>query len=473
MPDFDVAILGGGPAGYVAAIRGAQLGGRVCVIEPENLGGTCVTWGCIPTKTLIASAHVLKMARRAKEFGVIIDGTIRPDFPGMMARKDRVVDGLVKGVEGLFKSYGITRIKGRGRLTGPGRLKIDKVSSSEDGPGDVTAGKIIIATGSRPAQFPAFPSDGKHILTSDDAMRLKNLPKSFLIIGAGIIGCEFAFLLRTLGCEITMVEMLHRALATEDEDISKILERELKKEKIKLIVNERIEKVDVRGGGVVARLKGGDEIKAEKALVSIGRAFNTDEIGLEAVGVSLAKNKSIAADSKMETNVPGIYAAGDVAGGKLLAHKGSAEGIVAVSNALGVEKEMNYLAVPAGIFTHPEVGSVGLTEAQAREGDRPVKVGRFLYRAIGKPHATGELVGEVKIVADERTGEILGAHIIGESAADLIHEATLAMRWELTVEELAETIHVHPTVSEALMEAAHAVQGMSLHQPKAAGTPGA
>ena len=198
-----------------------------------------------------------------------------------------------------------------------------------------------------------------------------------------------------------MVEMLPRALATEDEDISKILERELKKEKIKLIVNERIEKVDVRGGGVVARLKGGDEIKAEKALVSIGRAFNTDEIGLEAVEVSLAKNKSIAADSKMETNVPGIYAAGDVAGGKLLAHKGSAEGIVAVSNALGVEKEMNYLAVPAGIFTHPEVGSVGLTEAQAREGDRPVKVGRFLYRAIGKPHATGELVGEVKIVADE------------------------------------------------------------------------
>ncbi|MFQ5914011.1 MAG: dihydrolipoyl dehydrogenase [Nitrospinota bacterium] len=463
MADFDVAVLGGGPAGYVAGIRGAQLGGRVCVIEREKAGGTCLNWGCIPTKSLIASADVLRLTKRAAEYGVIIDGEVRADFAAMMARKDKIVSGMVRGIEGLFKSHGVTHVKGRGVLDSDGRIQ---VKEGERKPSELAADKILLATGSRPAQFPAFPTDGVDILTSDDAVTLKEVPESLLIVGAGIIGCEFAFLFQALGCEVTVLEMLPRAVATEDEDISKTLERELKKEKIRLVVNQKIERVEKKRGYVEARLAGGETVKARKALVSIGRAPNAEDIGLETVGVALAEQGHIRVNERMQANVPGIYAAGDVAGGKLLAHKASAEGIVAMTNALGGDKTMRYEAVPAGIFTHPEIGSIGLTEAQARQAGRSVKAGRFPYRALGRSQVAGEIAGEVKVVADEATGEILGVHIIGANAAELIHEAAVAMRWELTVDELAETVHAHPTLSECVMEAAHAVRGMSAHQPK-------
>lgn len=464
MADFDVAVLGGGPAGYVAAIRGAQLGGRVCVIEPERVGGTCLNWGCIPTKSLIASAEVFRLARRAGEFGVVIEGEVRADFAAMMARKDRIVAGLVKGIEGLFKSHGVARIEGRGALKSAGRIQVEGPDGKTS---EVSADKVLLATGSRPAQIPSFPTDGKDILTSDDAVALKEVPESLLIVGAGIVGCEFAFLFSALGSEVTVLEMLPRALPTEDEDVAKLLERELKKEKVRLIVNQRIDRVESKGGFVEARLAGGEVVKAQKALVSIGRALNTQGIGLEAAGVALADGGRIRVNARMETSAPGVYAAGDAAGGKLLAHKASAEGIVAMTNALGGDRTMRYETVPAGIFTHPEIGSVGLTEAQAREAGRGVKVGRFPYRALGRSHAAGEIAGEVKVVADEGTGQILGVHIIGASAAELIHEAVVAMSGELTVDELAETVHAHPTLSESVMEAAHAVRGLSVHQPKA------
>ncbi len=463
MADFDVAVLGGGPAGYVAAIRGAQLGGRVCVIERDKVGGVCLNWGCIPTKSLIASAEVLRLVKRAAEFGVVIDGEVRADFAAMIARKDKIIAGMVKGVEGLFKSHGVTQIRGRGVLRSAKRIEVNEADGSVS---DLSADKVLLATGARPAQFPAFPTDGKDILSSDDAVVLEEIPESLLIIGAGIIGCEFAFLFSALGCEVTMLEMLPRAVATEDEDISKLLERELKKEKIRLIVDQEVEGVERKSGFVEAKLEGGERVKAQKALISIGRALNTGDIGLEEAGVALAEEGHIRVNGRMETGVSGIYAAGDVAGGKLLAHKASAEGIVAVTNALGGDKIMRYETIPAGIFTHPEIGSIGLTEAQAEEAGKGVKIGRFPYRALGRSQAAGEIAGEVKIVASEGTGEILGVHIIGASAAELIHEAAVAMTWELSVDELAETIHAHPTLAESVMEAARAVRGMSVHQPK-------
>ena len=424
MADFDVGVLGGGPAGYVAAIRGAQLGGRVCVIERDKVGGVCLNWGCIPTKSLIASAEVLRLVKRAAEFGVVIDGEVRADFAAMIARKDKIIAGMVKGVEGLFKSHGVTHIRGRGALRSARRIEVNEADGSVS---DLSADKVLLATGSRPAQFPAFPTDGKDILSSDDAVVMEEIPESLLIIGAGIIGCEFAFLFSALGCEVTMLEMLPRAVATEDEDISKLLERELKKEKIRLIVDQEIEGVEKKSGSVEAKLAGGERVKAQKALISIGRALNTGDIGLEAAGVALAEEGHIRVNGRMETDVSGIYAAGDVTGGKLLAHKASAEGIVAVTNALGGDKTMRYETIPAGIFTHPEIGSIGLTEAQAKEAGNGVKIGRFPYRALGRSQAAGEIAGEVKIVASEGTGEILGVHIIGASAAELIHEAAVAM----------------------------------------------
>ena len=463
MADFDVAVLGGGPAGYVAAIRGAQLGGSVCVIERDQVGGVCLNWGCIPTKSLIASAEVLRLAKRAAEFGVVIDGEVRADFAAMIARKNKIIAGMVKGVEGLFKCHGVTHIRGRGALHSAGRVEVNEADGSVS---DLSANNVLLATGSRPARFPAFPIDGKDILSSDDAVLLEEIPESLLIIGAGIIGCEFAFLFSALGCEVTMIEMLPRAVSTEDEDISKLLERELKKEKVRLIVDQEIEGVEKKSGSVEAKLAGGGRVKAQKALISIGRALNTGDIGLESAGVALAEEGHIRVSGRMETGVSGVYAAGDVAGGKLLAHKASAEGIVAVTNALGGDKTMRYETVPAGIFTHPEIGSIGLTEVQAKEAGKGVKTGRFPYRALGRSQAAGEIAGEVKIVADEATGEILGVHIIGASAAELIHEAAVAMTWELSVDELAETIHAHPTLSESVMEAARAVRGMSVHQPK-------
>ncbi|MFQ5692386.1 MAG: dihydrolipoyl dehydrogenase family protein, partial [Nitrospinota bacterium] len=315
MADFDVAVLGGGPAGYVGAIRGAQLGGRVCVIEQEKLGGTCLNWGCIPTKSLIASADVLRLARRAAEFGVIIDGEVRADFAAMMARKDKIVAGMVKGIGGLFRSHGVTHVNGRGTLKSAGRIQVREAGGKTT---EVSADKVLLATGSRPAQIPAFPTDGADILSSDDAVALKEVPESLLIVGAGIIGCEFAFLFRALGCEVTMLEMLPRAVSTEDEDISRVLERELKKEKIRLLTGRRIERVERKRGFVEAKLAGGETVKAEKALVSIGRALNTEGIGLEGAGVALAEKGNVRVNGRMETSAPGVYAAGDVAGGKLL-----------------------------------------------------------------------------------------------------------------------------------------------------------
>lgn len=461
---FDVAIIGGGPAGYVAGIRGAQLGGRVCVIEERELGGVCLNRGCIPTKALVASVRALRTAREAASFGVMVSGDVAPDLPAMMARKNKVVEGLVKGIQGLFKSNGVIHIKGRASFLGPGKLQVE----GPEGRREIGARKVIVATGSRPAELPGLPLDGKNVITSDEALELKAVPESILIVGAGYIGCEWACIFRELGSEVTLVEVLPRILPLVDEDMAKTLEREFKKNKIAALTGKTVEKLSPNPqGGLVARLSGGEEVGAEIVLVSVGRAYNTEGLGLEGVGVELGENGAISVNERMETTAPDIYAAGDVVGGMLLAHVASAEGMVAAANALGGEERMSYDAIPSGIFTLPEIGTVGLSESQAREAGQDLRVGRCSFRALGKAHALGETVGEVKIVADAETEEILGVHIIGAHAADLVHEAALAMRNELTIEEIVATVHAHPTMAEALMEAAHAVHGRAIHLPKA------
>jgi dihydrolipoamide dehydrogenase len=446
-----ITILGAGPGGYVAAIKAAQLGAEVTIIEDGEVGGTCLNWGCIPTKTLIASAEVLHKTRNARSFGLELDGTITPNIEKIVERKNKVVSTQIKGIRGLFKSWGINLIEGRGVIIGPQKIQVTLKDGSIQ---DVDTDKIIIATGSRPAQIPVFPFDGKRILSSDHAVNPDSIPKSLLIVGAGVIGCEFAFIYKEFGADVTMVEMMPNAVSTEDEEISQILERELKKNKIKLLTNTSVDKVDLNDDGVSVQLSNDKIIEAEKVLVSIGRAVNTENIGLEEVGVNKGQRGEIIADNKLQTNIDGIYAIGDVIGGIMLAHLASKEGIVAAENAMGGNSTVNYDVVPAAIFTSPEIGSVGLREKQAAEKGINYKVGKFQFRGLGKAHAMGEISGLFKIISEQESDKILGAHIIGAHASDLVHEIAVAMEKGLTVKDIAHTIHAHPTLAEGIMEAA-------------------
>lgn len=458
-----LAILGAGPGGYVAAIKAAQLSAQVTIIEEKEVGGTCLNRGCIPTKALLASSEMLSKVRELEDFGIELKGEIVPNLSKIIERKNRVVNTQVKGIRSLLKSWGITLKEGRGIFISPKEIGVTLKDGSKD---NVKADKIIIATGSRPAQIPAFSFDEERILSSDDALELKEIPKSLLIVGAGVIGCEFACIYRELGSDVTMVEMLPRAIATEDMEISELFEKELKKKKIKLYTNVKVEKVDKRDDGVHAFLSDGKEIVAEKVLVSIGRAFNSDGIGLEAVGIDKGNRGEIIVNEKMETNVPNVYAIGDVTGGILLAHVASKEGVIAAENASGASNNIDYSVVPAAIFTSPEIASVGLREYQAMEKGIKVRTGHFQFRALGKAHAIGEIAGFVKIVADSDSDRVLGVHIIGPHASDLIHEAALAIKAGLKTKDIAETIHAHPTLSEGIMEAAEDVYGKAIHIPK-------
>ena len=464
--NYDVAVVGGGPGGYVAAIRGAQLGAKVCVVEEDRVGGTCLVRGCIPSKTLISSAELYGKMKNATEFGIDIKGDVLPNWKNMVARKNKVVDVNVGGIQALFKSYGVTLLPGRGSFA-------DKSTLNVAGPkGEATqikADKVIIATGSKPANIPAFPYDGKKIISSDEALDLKELPTSILIVGGGYIGCEFASIFSELGVQVTVIEMLPRTLPLMDSSLSTVLERELKKNKVKILLGKKIESImENDKGQMEASLEGGEKVAADLALVAVGRAPNSDGLEPTKAGVVLGKGKEIAVNEKMETKISGIYAIGDVVGIDkiMLAHVASAEGIVAMENALGKEAEMDYRVVPACVFTSPEIGSVGSTEEEAKSKGHNVKTGVFPFRSLGKAHAIGETSGEVKIVSDSETDEVLGLHIIGPHATDLIAEAALAMKGELTVEEIASTIHAHPTLAEAMMETAHDVHKMAIHLPK-------
>jgi dihydrolipoamide dehydrogenase len=458
-----VAVIGSGPGGYVAAIKAAQLGAEVTVIEDDEVGGTCLNWGCIPTKTVIASAEMYSKTRELEAFGIELKGEVAANLFKIQERKNKVVGTQVKGIRSLFKSWGISLKEGRGVLISPKEIEvISKNGASERVPCD----KIIVATGSRPYSIPAFPFDGQRIISSNEAVNLSEIPGSLLIVGAGVIGSEFACIYSALGSDVTMIEMMNRAVSTEDYEVSELLEREFKKKKIKLFTKTGVQKVEVRDDEVHAFVTDGKELVAEKVLVSIGRTLNSDNIGLETVGIVRGKKGEIMVNKRMETNIPGIYAIGDVVGGMLLAHVASREGMVAASNALGIDAVMDYSAVPAAIFTSPEIASVGLREFQAAEKGLKIRTGRFLFRGLGKAHAIGEIAGFIKVIADEATDRIVGAHIVGPHASDLIHEYAVAMQNGLTARDVARTIHAHPTLSEGLMEAAEDVHGEAIHVPR-------
>jgi len=455
-----LAVLGAGPGGYVAAIRAAQSGAEVTVIERDEVGGVCLNRGCIPTKTLIVSCELLAAARKSESFGIDISGKIVPNLSRILERKNKVVDTLVRGIVDIFRSHGIILKKGQGILTSARSMSVTAAAGEYE---KIGFDRLIIATGSRPLEIPSFPFNSKRIISSDDALRINEIPKSLLIIGAGVIGCEYADIFNGLGSEVTIIEKLPRALPAEDAEISGLFERELKKKKIKLYTNVVVEKVDIMADGIRVVLPGGKEISAEKALVSVGRDFNTNGIGIEEAGVAKGVCGEICVNDAMETNVPGIYAAGDVTGGIMLAHVASMQGIVAARNIMGGRERIDYAAVPSAIFTSPEIASVGLKEYEAAEKGIKVRTGHFPFRALGKAHALGEIDGMVKIVSDHLSDKVLGVHIIGPRSSDLIHEAALAVRKGLTTKDISETMHAHPTFSEALREAAEDVHGEAIH----------
>lgn len=463
-----IAILGAGPGGYVAAIRAAQLGAQVTVVEQEALGGVCLNWGCIPSKALLAVVELGDKLKKAAEMGLTGVGTFGYDPARMVSRKNTVVASLRRGVATLFKSWNITHVEGRGALVDARTIRVTKSDGSRQ---DVQADALVVATGSSWPNLPQFPVDGRLVITSREALDLSVVPASLLIIGGGVEGCEFASLYSGLGTKVTVVELLPRVLPTEDEEISMIVARELKKRSAEICVGTSVEQWERRPGGLKATLKDGTIVDAQQILVSVGRGFNTRDIGLERVGVALGRRGEVLVDETLQTNVAGVYAIGDVTGKAMLAHVASAQGKVAVAHALGHEARINYDVIPAGIFTLPEVGRVGLTEAQARaqceaRGGEPahdLKVGRFRYVALGKSQATGETTGLFKLIADGQTGKLLGAHIVGAHASDLIHEAALAMETDIPASRVASMIHAHPTMAEGLMEAAEDLTGEAIH----------
>ncbi len=456
-----LTIIGAGPGGYVAAIRAAQMGAQVTVVEDAEVGGTCLNRGCIPTKTLIASAQALTHARSGAQFGLVFSGDVSFNLEKIRERMNKVVSTQVKGIKALFKGNGITLVDGRGSLLSAGLVGVRRTDGTHE---EIPSDRIIIATGSRPAKLPGFDFDGKDIMTSDDAVRLDKIPTSLIIIGAGVIGSEFAFIYGTYGSQVTILEMMPRALSTEDPEISSLIEREFKKAKIKLIASVRVERLEKeRDGSIRAQLSNGSQINAESVLVSIGRSMNSEGLGLEIAGVAKGARGEISVNEKMQTNVPTVYAIGDVTGKMMLAHVASHQGLIAAENALGGDAKMDYSVIPAGIFTMPEIGSVGLREDQALEKGVRVKIGRFQYRALGKAHAMGEIVGMVKVIADSATDKLLGVHVCGAHASDIVHEGALAMKAGATARELGSMIHAHPTLSEALMEAAEDVHGNAIH----------
>lgn len=459
MKEFDVVIIGAGPGGYVAAIRGAQMGGKVAVIERDKVGGTCLNRGCIPTKALYYSAGALAGARHAADFGVSV-GEVSFDLSKAVERKDGVVKKLVGGVEQLLKGNGVEVIRGEGYIEAPGRVRVTGTGTVET----IGAKSIIIATGSEPALIPAFNIDRKNVLTSTEILDLKAVPQSLLIIGGGVMGCEFATMFSTFGSSVIIVELLPTILSTEDKMVSRAVAKRYKDTGVSVLTEVSVESVTVEGeGSVKTRLKDGSEFITEKVLVAIGRSFNSERMGLDAAGVAVDRGR-ISVSSAMETNVKGIYAIGDVTGKMLLAHVASVQGTVAVSNALGRSATMDYSVIPAGIFTDPEIASVGLREKDAEAQGIKVSVGRFPYAASGKAMGMGETEGFVQIVADPETDKVLGCSIVGAHATDLIGEVALAMRSGLKVKDIAETIHAHPTLPEIVMEAAEDVHGAAIHK---------
>ncbi|MBI9036344.1 MAG: dihydrolipoyl dehydrogenase [Bacteroidales bacterium] len=461
--NYDLIVIGSGPGGYVAAIRAAQLGLKTAVVERAELGGICLNWGCIPTKALLKSAQVFNYLKHAQDYGIKIDGEATPDFEAIVKRSRGVAEGMSKGIEYLFKKNKIEKIQGLGKLM-PG-----KKVAVQDAEGNVTeysANHIILATGARSKELPNLKQDGKKIIGYREAMTLPKQPESMVVVGSGAIGSEFAYFYNSIGTKVTLVEFLPNILPLEDEDVSKQMGRSLKKQGLKVMVKSTVEKVDTTGDKckVYIQTKKGEEIiEADIVLSAVGVVTNIEGIGLEETGVKVENGKVIV-DDYYRTNVEGVYAIGDIVKGPALAHVASHEGITCVEKIAGIDTEaIDYNNIPACTYTNPEVASVGLTEAQAKEAGYELKVGKFPFTASGKASAGGNKDGFVKVIFDAKYGEWLGCHMVGDNVTEMIAEAVVARKLETTGHEIIKTVHPHPTMSEAVMEAVAAAYDEVIH----------
>ncbi|MEV4153301.1 dihydrolipoyl dehydrogenase [Nocardia salmonicida] len=476
MPEFDLLVIGGGPGGYVAAIRAAQRGLKVCVVEKERPGGVCLNWGCVPTKAMLRSAEVFQTLASAAEFGVYADN-VRYDFAAVRQRKDSIVKELTDGVAGLLKANGVTVIEGHARFVEPTVVEVHEVGASpifDGGPRyaapagtairRVSARDVIVATGSVPAQLPIPGAELPGVVTSDGAFGLTEVPRRLVIIGGSAVGAEWASLFATFGSQVTVVEMQDRLVPLEDKEISDTLGRSFRKRGITVLTGATVTAITegdalrVSVGGPAAQ-----ELDADVVLVGVGRRPNTAELGLDVAGIATDASGFIDVDDRLRTGVEHVYAIGDVTGRALLAHVASHQGITAAEVIAGHDAHIDYTVIPAATFTHPEIASVGLTEEAARAAGHEVITAKFPFAALGRAKTFGETEGVIKIVAGQAHQEVLGVHIIGPSASDLIAEGALAISLEATLDELADTIHAHPTLGEIGMEAAMAGLGLPVH----------
>ena len=455
---FDVVVVGTGPGGYVSAIRAAQLGLSVGVVEDDRPGGVCLNWGCIPTKALLRNAEVVHLLEKAETFGITVQG-VHADYAAAIKRSRGVADRMAKGVEFLFRKNKITLFAGTGSLTGKNTVEV----KGRDGTTTLEARRaVILATGSEPKSLPGVTIDEKIVISSNGAVRNEAKPTSIVVIGAGAVGVEFADVYRSYGVEVTILEILDRVVPIEDQDVSAQLARNLSRRGIQIKTGVKVTSVKPGGAGAVVETDGG-KLEAEQVLMAVGRAARVKGIGIETLGITLDRG-FVKVSPTMETSVKGVYAIGDMAGPPLLAHKAMAEGVVAAEAIAGKNpRPVDYANVPSCTYCRPQVASIGLTEAKAKEGGREVTVGKFPFTANGKAVAMAETDGFIKVVADKKTGEILGAHIIGTEATEVIHEFAVGRTLEATLEELIHTIHAHPTISEAAFEATLAALGHAIH----------
>ncbi len=459
MPQYDLAIIGGGPGGYVGALRAAQLGMRVALVERDRVGGLCLNWGCIPSKALLWNAEVVNLVREADTWGIAFDN-LRVDLGKAVDRSRKVVDRMVGGVEFLLKKRGVTVHQGVGRPKSAREIAVEPSGEV------VEANAIIIATGARPRSLPGVEIDGRIVITSREALELREPPARAVIVGGGPIGCEFAYLWNAYGTQVTILEMLGHLLPLEDEDVSAQVERAFKKAKIGFRTGAKVAGISVTDGAAKVRFAIGEkeeELQADRVLMGVGFQPNTENLGLDDIGVETERGW-VKVDQRLHTNVPGVFAIGDVTGRMMLAHVASAMAVDVVERLAGLEPpELDYDKMPRATYCQPQVGSVGLTEKQARERGHEVKIGRFPFRAVGKAVATDHTDGLVKVVADARTGELLGVHLVGPDATELLAEAALGIALESTPRELGWLVHAHPTLAEAVKEAALAVEGEAIH----------
>jgi dihydrolipoamide dehydrogenase len=457
--DYDLIIIGSGPGGYEAAIRASQLKLKVAVIERAELGGICLNWGCIPTKSLLKSAQVFEYLTHASDYGITISGEFKPDFKAMVARSRTVANGMSKGVQFLFKKNNIEHIKGFGRLAGKNSVEVEDTDGNKK---NYKATNIIIATGARSRELPNLKQDGKKIIGYREAMSLEKQPASMVVVGSGAIGSEFANFYQSIGTNVTLVELLPRVVPVEDEEVSKQLERSFKKINMKVMTSSSVETVDTSKDKCLVTIKtpkGQEVVEADIVLSAVGITTNIEDIGLEKPGVK-TENGKVVVDDFYRTSVPGIFAIGDIVHGPALAHVASAEGIICVEKIAGKEVEpLDYNNIPGCTYTTPEIASCGLTEAAAREAGYDIKVGKFPFTASGKAAAAGAKDGFVKLIFDSAYGELLGAHMIGANVTEMIAEIVVARKLETTGHEIIKSVHPHPTMSEAIMEAAAAAFG--------------